>query len=238
MEQIKGKLNFSNVVALLALFIALGGSAYAATRLPHNSVGTNQLKKNSITAAKIRNGAITGAKIQLSTLGTVPNAAHAAAADTAASASHAGRADSAGDASTLQGNPPTAFMQGGGRFISAHRELGVGDSNVTMMTLPGIGHLTADCKMGTTYLEGGYEIINESGSMMDQTLQYGGGVDGGTVANGESIGFAGQEYVDAVTVQVSTRTTPSVVATLNLSFLKNGNTGCEMYGQATVSSGS
>jgi hypothetical protein len=41
-----------------------------------------------------------------------------------------------------------------------------------------------------------------------------------------------------VTVQVSTHTTPSVVATLNLSFLKNGNTGCEMYGQATVSSGS
>jgi hypothetical protein len=42
------------VVALLALFVALGGSAYAAIKLPKNSVGTKQLKDSSVTSAKVR----------------------------------------------------------------------------------------------------------------------------------------------------------------------------------------
>ena len=34
-----------NVVAYLALFVALGGTSYAAIRLPANSVGARQIKK-------------------------------------------------------------------------------------------------------------------------------------------------------------------------------------------------
>jgi hypothetical protein len=41
-------------VGVLALFIALSGTAYAAT-LPRNSVGTAQLKKNAVTTAKVKN---------------------------------------------------------------------------------------------------------------------------------------------------------------------------------------
>jgi hypothetical protein len=75
-------LSYANVIATLALFVALGGGAYAATHFPKNSVGTNQLKKNSVSGAKIKKETITGAKIKLSTLGTVPSATHAASADT------------------------------------------------------------------------------------------------------------------------------------------------------------
>ena len=54
------------IIALIALFVALGGTSYAAiTSLPANSVGTAQLKSNAVTGAKIKNGAITGAKISL-----------------------------------------------------------------------------------------------------------------------------------------------------------------------------
>ena len=42
-------------VALLALFIALGGTSYAAVKLPANSVGSKQIKKNAVTAAKVKN---------------------------------------------------------------------------------------------------------------------------------------------------------------------------------------
>ena len=42
-------------VALLALFVALGGTSYAAISLPRNSVGTPQLKKNAVTSAKVKN---------------------------------------------------------------------------------------------------------------------------------------------------------------------------------------
>ncbi|MGH2939115.1 MAG: hypothetical protein ACRDPE_13455 [Solirubrobacterales bacterium] len=249
MSFLRRKLTYANAMATVAVFIALGGASYAAVKLPKNSVGTRQIKNNAVTGAKIRNRAVSGQKIDLSTLGTVPAASHAASADSAQNASHAARADSAldashaasadsaGDAAALQGNPASSFMQGGGRFLTFHRELAVGASGVTVMSLPGIGRLTAECSMGTTYLRGGYKIVNESGAILDQTNHYGLGVDGGTVGNGESIGFAGQEYVDAVTVQVATRQTPSTVANLDLSFLKNGNVGCEMFGQATVAGG-
>jgi hypothetical protein len=40
-------------VGLLALFIAMSGTAYAAS-LPRNSVGTAQLKKNAVTSAKVK----------------------------------------------------------------------------------------------------------------------------------------------------------------------------------------
>ena len=42
------------VISLVALFVALGGTSYAAiTRLPANSVGTKQIKNSAVTAAKL-----------------------------------------------------------------------------------------------------------------------------------------------------------------------------------------
>jgi hypothetical protein len=60
--RIRKRITYSNVIASLALFIALGGAAVAAG-LPKNSVGPKQLKKNAVTAAKIKKGAVNGAKI-------------------------------------------------------------------------------------------------------------------------------------------------------------------------------
>ena len=48
-------------IALLALFVALGGTSYAAVALPKNSVGTAQIKKNAVTSAKVKNGSLTSA---------------------------------------------------------------------------------------------------------------------------------------------------------------------------------
>jgi hypothetical protein len=52
---------YANVMATLALFIALGGGAYAASKLPKNSVGPKQIKKDSITSSKIKNGSLLAA---------------------------------------------------------------------------------------------------------------------------------------------------------------------------------
>ena len=46
------------VVAITALFVALGGTGYAALELPRHSVGTKQLKRNAVTTAKIENGTL------------------------------------------------------------------------------------------------------------------------------------------------------------------------------------
>lgn len=56
------KLNYANVVATIALFIALGGAAIAAG-LPKHSVGAAQLKKGAVTPAALRKGAVTAGKI-------------------------------------------------------------------------------------------------------------------------------------------------------------------------------
>jgi len=42
-------------IALLALFVALGGTSYAVIRLPARSVGTKQLRNNAVTSAKVKN---------------------------------------------------------------------------------------------------------------------------------------------------------------------------------------
>src|SRR5258707_13703166 len=42
-----------NAVAYLALFVALGGTSYAAFSLPANSVGTKQLRNHSVTPIKL-----------------------------------------------------------------------------------------------------------------------------------------------------------------------------------------
>jgi len=63
MARILDKLTYANVVATLALFVALGGASYAAMQLPKNSVGTKQLRKNAVTNGKIAKGAVTKAKL-------------------------------------------------------------------------------------------------------------------------------------------------------------------------------
>lgn len=70
------------IVSFVALFASLGGGAYAAFKLPNNSVGTKQLKNKAVTNAKlapnsvgtanIKNGAVTASKINTGGL-TVPS---------------------------------------------------------------------------------------------------------------------------------------------------------------------
>lgn len=56
------RLNYSNVIATIALFIALSGAAVAAG-LPKKSVGPQQLKRGAVTAAAIKKAAVTSGKL-------------------------------------------------------------------------------------------------------------------------------------------------------------------------------
>jgi hypothetical protein len=118
-------LSYANVMATVALFIALSGGAYAATQLAKNSVGTKQLKKNAVTSAKVKNHSLTNADVNVNKLGKVPSAARADSAITATSAT---TATSAATATTVAppedwrevgtaGQPP--FTAGASNAISA-----------------------------------------------------------------------------------------------------------------------
>jgi hypothetical protein len=64
MQWIRSHLSFANLVSLMALFIALGGTTYAAVALPKNSVGAKQIKKNAVTASEVKRNAVGAAEIR------------------------------------------------------------------------------------------------------------------------------------------------------------------------------
>jgi Collagen triple helix repeat (20 copies) len=54
MKTLRSKLTYANVmVTVLAFCVLGGGTAFAATQLPGNSVGTKQLKKGAVTPGKL-----------------------------------------------------------------------------------------------------------------------------------------------------------------------------------------
>lgn len=52
------------IISLIALSVALGGTAYAAVSIPKNSIGTKQLKNKAVTQAKLANGSVRSTKIK------------------------------------------------------------------------------------------------------------------------------------------------------------------------------
>jgi len=66
---VRNRLTYSNAIATMALFIALGGVAVAATQLPRNSVGTKQLKRGAVTSAKLAKKSVINGKLGPSAVG-------------------------------------------------------------------------------------------------------------------------------------------------------------------------
>lgn len=94
----------SNAIALLALFVALGGTGYAAT-----SINGKLIKSNTVTGKKLKKDTLGAREIKESKLAKVPRATRAdvagvaeraASANTATSAGTARRADTAASATT------------------------------------------------------------------------------------------------------------------------------------------
>jgi hypothetical protein len=90
LKLLKRHLNPATVLACVALFVALGSGAYAATaltmksvksqhlangavttpKLRNSAVTTAKLRNGAVTTPKLRNGAVTGAKIAPATIGS------------------------------------------------------------------------------------------------------------------------------------------------------------------------
>ncbi|MBJ7469859.1 MAG: hypothetical protein JHD16_01090 [Solirubrobacteraceae bacterium] len=64
--------SYANVMSTVAVFIALGGTSYAVTKLPKGSVGERELRNNAVSSSKIKDGAVTAADLAP---GAVPSGA-------------------------------------------------------------------------------------------------------------------------------------------------------------------
>lgn len=64
MSQLKRHLNPATVISCVALFVALGGAAYAVSPLGNKAVKTKNLANGSVNALKLRGGAVTTLKLR------------------------------------------------------------------------------------------------------------------------------------------------------------------------------
>ena len=73
MNALRRRLTYANVMSTLAVFIALGGSSYAAL-----SITGRDVRDGSLTARDLRRNSLGGGRIKESRLGVVPRARNAA----------------------------------------------------------------------------------------------------------------------------------------------------------------
>ncbi len=64
-----GRPSAAMAVAVIALFVALGGVGWAQLSVPNNSVGTAQLRDNAVTSSKIANGSVGNFKLKFGSVG-------------------------------------------------------------------------------------------------------------------------------------------------------------------------
>src|SRR5215204_2868729 len=72
LNRLRRQLTYSNVMATIAVFIALGGTSYAALQ-----ISGSQIKNRSIAGKKLKRDTLGGTRIKESRLGTVPRARNA-----------------------------------------------------------------------------------------------------------------------------------------------------------------
>lgn len=69
-NRIRARLTYANVIASLALFVALGGTGYAAATLPRNSVTSAQIRSKAVGSSELRTSAVTSSKVRNGSIAT------------------------------------------------------------------------------------------------------------------------------------------------------------------------
>ena len=60
LQKLRSRLTYANVMATVAVFIALGGGAYASLNLPANSVDSQNIVNNQVKSVDVRNDTLSG----------------------------------------------------------------------------------------------------------------------------------------------------------------------------------
>jgi hypothetical protein len=149
------RLTYANVVATLALFVALGGSSYAALK-----ISGKDIQKNSITGQNIKRNSLGRRQIKESSLSAVPRALNAAHLDGHTAESFLVRCPQgtipvAGVCIETQARPPAAYgvavlecgstdsKSAAGRRLPTHNELLDAFPHQEIQLAPG-GELTSE----------------------------------------------------------------------------------------------
>ncbi len=91
-------------ISLIALFVALGGTGYAAVTINGHSI-----QQHTILGSRLKSNTLTGTQVNEAKLGTVPDASHAVHSELALHAVSADNSGTAQDAKTLGGHSASSF---------------------------------------------------------------------------------------------------------------------------------
>jgi len=152
------RLTPSLLISILALFVAIGGTSYAAVK-----INGKDIKKGTVAGKALKKNTVTGAKVKESSLGQVPNAKLAESATTAGSAATAADAEKLNGKTADELASPAAYAliikSGGELEIPAAEAHGIGAANVTEVGggIVCISGLSFEPKLiqATTYRAGG-----------------------------------------------------------------------------------
>ncbi len=174
-------------VAVLALFVALGGTGYAALKLPKNSVSTKQLKKGAVKNADIGANAVTGPKVKRGSLtasdfraGSLPqgpkgDAGAPGAPGNPASSAILGRGNAVGAGTSFLAPSGLAAANGNENLVSAftpNTTIVASDLSVSLSVAPGLADSrTFTLRVGNAntalvcLVGGGTSTCNSTGSV-------------------------------------------------------------------------
>jgi hypothetical protein len=203
MSRLWKSLTFSNVIALLALFIALGGSVYAASnkidgsqikakslpgnRLMPETVAANQIKKGSIGEAQLKANSVNGKQVKPSAI----------TAGKIANGTITGAQVKSGSLGATQINQTTLT---GISAANIHTVQYVTTSVALNPELPGGNSLTATCPAGMKVIGGGANTSNSKEGYVNESGPN--GEHSGWLA----VGYGG--YESTVTMYVTAICTP------------------------------
>ncbi len=68
-SRFRKRLSFANVTSMIALFVALGGTSYAAVTLPSNSVGKGQIRANAVGKSEAAPNSVGKSEVSTSSIG-------------------------------------------------------------------------------------------------------------------------------------------------------------------------
>jgi len=140
-NRLRPRLTYANVIATLALFLALGGgAAFAASTLGKSSVGSKQLKRNAVTGAKVKDGSLSAGDFKA---GQLP----------------AGDRGTSGD----RGPQGVAGAPGATHVVVRYGErVGVKDAG-------DVGQSLASCEPGEALTGGGFDLEGEPAPIVEET---------------------------------------------------------------------
>ena len=157
-----------NLVAWLALFVAMGGTSLAASHFVITS--TKQIKPSVLKKLKGNQGA-RGAQGPVGAQGPIGARGPVGGVDTSnffskseSDGRYLGKTEQAVDSAKLAGVPAAGYTSGGGSQGGRWQELVNGGGEAAFLAVPGIGELATKCNSSTNAT--GVKLTEEAGSVV------------------------------------------------------------------------